>query len=233
MGVIGLPGASGRIDPAALNEALAAPDHPHVQAPAALSLTNATEYGAVYSAAAMGALIAPARAAGLKIHIDGARLANAVAAGFDPKALARLGADSVVVGGTKAGSTPTEAIVLIDRSLGRRLGARLKHAGQLVSKSRFLAAPWIAMLEDGAWVRRAAHANAMAKRLAAGCPFKVVHAVEANGVFLEMDEAAYARLRGAGWFAWRVLDGSVRLMCSWATTAEAVDELKEALKNAK
>jgi len=232
MGVIALAGASGRIDPAALGRALRAPDHPHVQAPAALSLTNSTEYGAVYSAAALGALIAPARAVGLKIHIDGARLANAAAAGFDPKALGRLGADAVVVGGTKAGSTPTEAIVLIDPTLGRRLGARLKHAGQLVSKSRFLAAPWIGMLEDGAWVRRAAHANAMAQRLAARCPFRVVHPVEANGVFLEMDKGAYARLRDAGWFAWRVLDGSIRLMCSWATTIEAVDGLTEALNGA-
>jgi threonine aldolase len=230
MGVIPLPGPSGRIDPAALAAALRAPDHPHVQAPAALSLTNATEYGAVYSRAALESLAAPARAAGLAVQLDGARLANAVAAGFDPRSLVQMGFSVAVVGGTKAGATPTEAIVLFDKSLSRRLGARLKHAGQLVSKSRFLAAPWIGMLENGAWVRRAHHANAMAARLAAASPFPVVHRVEANGVFLQMDEAAYARLRDAGWFVWRVFDGSVRFMCSWATTAEAVDELGEALK---
>jgi len=122
----------------------------------------------------MGALIArPGRR--LKIHIDGARLANAVAAGFDPKALAVLARTSLWWwAGPRPARRPTRPLSLIDRSLGRRLGARLKHAGQLVSKSRFLAAPWIAMLEDGAWVRRAAHANAMAKASGAGCPFSRV-----------------------------------------------------------
>jgi len=88
------------------------------------------------------------------------------------------------------------------------------------------------MLEADAWRRHGAHANAMAARLAAHSPFPVVHPVEANGVFLQMNEAAYARLRKSGWFAWRVLDGSVRLMCSWATTKEGVDEITAALQAA-
>jgi threonine aldolase len=232
MGVIPLHGASGRVDPAALAEALAASDHAHRQSPAALSLANATEYGAVYSAANLASLIGSAKLEGLRVQLDGARLANAVASGFDPKEIGRLGVDVAVLGGTKPGSTPTEAIVLFDKSLGRRLGARLKHAGQLVSKTRHLAAPWIGMLEDGAWIRRAAHANAMARRLAATSPFAVLHPVEANGVFLAMDGAAYARLRRSGWFANRVLDGSVRFMCSWSTTNAAVDELTGALRAA-
>jgi threonine aldolase len=162
--------------------------------------------------------------------VDGARLAGAVASGFDPRAPGRLGADILVLGGTKAGGTPTEAIVLIDQGVRRRFGARLKHAGQLVSKARFLAAPWIGLLESGAWIARARHANAMARRLAAATPFKVTHPVEANGVFVAMDEAAVGRLNAAGWFAYRFIDGSVRFMCSWATTAEAVDELAETLR---
>jgi threonine aldolase len=230
VGIIGLPGASGRVDPAALTGALEAPDSAHHQSPAALSLTQATEFGAVYSEAAMEALIVPARARGLKIHMDGARLANAVAAGFDPKAPGRLGVDMLVLGGTKAGATPTEAIVLIDKALNRRFGARLKHAGQLVSKARHLAAPWIGMLETGAWAARAGHANAMARRLAAAMPFPLNHPAEANGVFVAMDDAALTRLRAAGWSASRFIDGSVRFMCSWATTAEAVDQLAAALK---
>ncbi len=117
LGIIGLPGASGRIDPAKLKAALGQPDHPHWQSPAALSVTNATEFGALYDEANLSALIGPAKAAGLKIHLDGARLANAVAAGFDPKAVGRLGVAALVLGGTKAGSTPTEAIVLIDKTL--------------------------------------------------------------------------------------------------------------------
>ncbi|HEY5071787.1 MAG TPA: beta-eliminating lyase-related protein [Caulobacteraceae bacterium] len=230
MGVIPLAGASGRIDPGALKKALQAPDQPHWQSPAALSLTNATEYGAVYSHDALAELIEPAKSQGLKIHLDGARLANAVAAGFEPSVLGRLGVDVVVLGGTKAGSTPTEAIVLIDKTLSRRFGARLKHAGQLVSKARFLAAPWIGMLEDGAWRTRADHANAMARRLALACPLAVTHPVEANAVFVAMDEATLTRLHQSGWFVYRFIDGSVRFMCSWATTAESVDELATALK---
>ena len=225
VGVTGLAGLSGRIDPAALAAVLSQEDSAHQQSPAALSVTQATEFGAVYAEAALAALIGPARANGLGVHVDGARMANAVAAGFDPKALGRLGVDVVVLGGTKAGSTPTEAIVLIDKSLSRRFGARLKHGGQLTSKARFLAAPWIGLLESGAWSRRAAHANAMAARLAAAMPFPITHPVEANGVFVDMDEATLGRLRSAGWFVYRFIDGSVRFMCSWATAAEAVDDL--------
>jgi threonine aldolase len=230
LGLIPLPGAAGRIDGSALAVALASPDVSHRQSPAALSLTNATEYGALYTESALKALAEPAKAAGLKLHLDGARLCNAVAAGFDVRALTRLGFDIAVLGGTKAGSTPSEAIVVFDRALARRLDARLKHAGQLVSKARYLAAPWVGMLETGAWTTRAAHANAMARRLAALMPFPIVHPVEANGVFVTMDDAALTRLRENGWFVYRFIDGSVRFMCAWATTPETVDELGAALK---
>lgn len=231
VGLIGLPGASGRIDPAALMDALAQPDVSYRQPAAALSLTNATEYGTVCSVERFKALIDPVKARGYGVHLDGARLANAVAAGFDLKAIPKLGVDILVMGGTKAGSTPTEALVLLNKDLARRFDARLKHAGQLVSKGRFLSAPWIGMLETGAWQTRAANANAMAQRLAALMPFPVVHPVEANGVFVEMDEPALQRLRATGWFVYRFLDGTVRFMCSWATTPEMVDELGEALKS--
>jgi threonine aldolase len=127
--------------------------------------------------------------------------------------------------------TPTEAVVIFDRALARRFDARLKQGGQLPSKGRFYAAPFIGMLEDGALLRHASHANAMARRLADGCPFPVRHPVEANGVFVEMDDARLAALQGAGWFVYRFLDGSVRFMCSWATTPDSVDELVGALRN--
>jgi threonine aldolase len=232
VGISALPGHSGKIDPSALADLLATPDTDHLQSPAALSVTQATEFGAVYSEGALKALTGPARARGLKVHLDGARMANAVAAGFDPKALGRLDAQVVVLGGTKAGSTPTEAIVLLDKSLGRRFGARMKHGGQLTSKARFLSAPWIGMLETGAWATRAAHANQMAQRLAAAIPFKLNHPVEANGLFVEMDAAARAHLREAGWAAYTFIDGSTRFMCSWATTPEIVDELAQDLRAA-
>ena len=229
--IAGLPGESGRIDPASLTAPLAAPDQPHWQPPAALSVTNSTEYGTVYEAAALKALIEPVKAMGYGVHLDGARLANAAAAGFDLKAIKGLGVDLLVIGGTKAGMTPTEAIVLLDKSLTRRFDARLKQSGQLPSKGRFYAAPFIGMLEDGAYVRHAAHANAMARKLAAAMPFPVRHPVEANGVFVEMDEARLSALHAAGWFVYRFLDGSVRFMCSWATTEAAVEELAETLRS--
>ncbi|MBR7618837.1 low specificity L-threonine aldolase [Phenylobacterium sp. 20VBR1] len=229
LGMIPLPGASGRIDPASLLAPLAAPDQPHWQAPAVLSVTNATEYGTVYSVEALKALIDPVKAKGYRVHFDGARLANAAAAGFDLTAIKDLGVDILVVGGTKSGMTPSEAVVIFDPALARRLDARLKQSGQLPSKGRFYAAPFIGMLADGAFVRHAAHANAMARRLAALMPFPLAHPVEANAVFVTMDEPTLKRLHDAGWFVYRFIDGSVRFMCSWATTPEAVDELGHAL----
>jgi threonine aldolase len=230
VGLVTLPGDSGRIDPAALARTLAEPEVSYRQSPAAISLTNTTEYGALYSEPAAAALLSAAKQRGLKAHLDGARLANAAAGGFPLRRLAAMGFDVVIVGGTKAGSTPSEAIVLLDKTLARRFDARMKHAGQLVSKGRYTAAPWIGMLESGAWTTRAAHANAMARKLAARMPFPILHPVESNGVFVEMDQPTLDRLHALGWQVYRFLDGSVRFMCSWATTDEAVEALAEALK---
>jgi threonine aldolase len=230
LGLVTLPGDSGRIDPATLAQTLAEPESSYRQSPAALTLTNVTEYGALYSEHALRALIGQARAAGLKAHLDGARIANALAAGLPVASLARLGLDIAVLGGAKAGGTATEAMVLFDKTLARRFETRMKHGGQLASKGRFLAAPWIGMLETGAWTARAAHANAMARKLAAAMPFRIVHPVEANTVFAEMDEPTLGRLVARGWRVYRFTDGSVRFMCSWATTDAAVEELAEALR---
>jgi threonine aldolase len=233
VGLVPLPGPSGKIDLQALTGVLDTPDVSHRQSFAALSLTNATEYGTVYTDDELRRLIEAADTQGLPVHLDGARLANAAAAGFEVKELPRIGVDVLVIGGTKAGMPPTEALVLFDKDLSRRFDARLKQAGQLTSKGRFLAAPWIGMLETGAWTDRAVHANAMAAKLAGiiaeGTPFALAHPVQANAVFVHMDEAALQRLREQGWFVYRFLDGSVRFMCSWATTAEAVEEIGEAL----
>jgi len=230
IGLIRLPGASGKIDPEALQSALDQPDLSYNQSAAALSITNVTEYGTLYSTTDIGRLTDLAKAKGYSVHLDGARLANAVASGFDVKALSTLGVDMLVLGGTKAGAPLSEALVLFNKKLGHRFDARLKQAGQLPSKGRFLSSPWIGLLKDGAWQRRAAHANAMASRLAAAMPFPVLHPVESNGVFVEMAEPTLERLHAAGWFVYRFIDGSVRFMCSWATTEEAVEELGAALK---
>ena len=233
LGLIGLPGPSGKIDPKALKAILAEPEVGHRQPPAALSLTQATEYGAVYTVDELRHLIEPVKARGFGVHMDGARLANAVASGFDLKQIARLGVDILVFGGAKTGAPCTEAIVMFDKSLARRIDNRLKQAGQTASKARFLAAPFLGLLESGAWETGAAHANRMAQRLADGVEarsrFVLAHPVDANTVFVRMPEAAHRRLNDLGWACYRFDDGSVRFVCSWATEEGAVDELIEVI----
>lgn len=233
VGLIGLPGRSGRIDPETLHLTLDEPEVGHRQPPAALSLTQATEYGAVYSVDELRKLIEPAKAKGLGVHLDGARLANAAAAGFDLTQIARLGVDVLVLGGAKAGAGCSEAIVLFDTTLARRLDQRLKQAGQMSSKTRMLSAPLSGLIESGTWLDRAAHANRMARRLADGIVarsrFVLAHPVEANTVFALMPDDAHARLNAAGWACYRFDDGSVRFVCSWSTTETAVDELVVAI----
>ena len=233
LGLIGLPGMSGKIDEIAVLAALDEPIVGHRQPAAALSLTQATEYGTVYTEEELRHLIEPVKAAGYGVHMDGARLANAAAAGFDLTQIARLGVDALVFGGAKAGANCAEAIVLFDKSLARRLDNRLKQAGQTASKARFLAAPFLGLLESGAWETGAAHANLMAQRLADGIemasPYVLAHPVEANAVFVRMPDEAHQRLNALGWACYRFDDGSVRFVCSWQTTEAAVDEVLEAI----
>jgi threonine aldolase len=224
LGMTRLPGESGRILPAALESALRAPQYSRRQSPGALSLTQATEYGVLYSEELLAKLISSAKAAGLGIHMDGAHLAVASAAGFDARALKRLGVDILVLGGTKAGMPPTEALVLLDKSRSRRIDPRMKQMGQLPSKVRYLSAPWLGMLSSGAWLAYARHANEMAHRLAASMPFPVSHPVETNAVFVQMDEPHFQALRKR-WLVHRMMDDSVRFVCSWSTSIEAVDEI--------
>lgn len=233
VGLIGLPGFSGKIDPLALHAALDEPEVGHRQPPAALSLTQSTEYGTVYTEEELRHLIEPVKLKGFGVHMDGARLANAAAAGFDLTQIARLGVDVLVFGGAKAGANCAEAIVMFDKSLSRRIDNRLKQAGQTASKARFLSAPFLGLLETNAWEDGAAHANLMAQRLAAGVaarsPFTLAHPVEANAVFVRMPPAAHQRLNDMGWACYRFDDGSVRFVCSWATDEAAVDEVIEAI----
>ena len=234
VGLIGLPGFSGKIELAALQAALEEPEVGHRQPPAALSLTQSTEYGTVYTEEELRHLIEPVKALGYGVHMDGARLANAAAAGFDLTQIARLGVDLLIFGGAKAGANCTEAIVMFDKSLARRIDNRLKQAGQVASKGRFLAAPFLGLLESKAWEDGAAHANLMAQRLAAGIaantPFVLAHPVEANAVFVRMPPEAHQRLNDLGWACYRFDDGSVRFVCSWATREEVVDEVIEAMR---
>lgn len=235
VGLIGLPGYSGKIDVEGLCAALDEPVVGHRQPPAALTLTQTTEYGTVYSEEEMALLIRMAKGAGLGVHIDGARLANAVAAGFDATSLGRMGVDLISLGGAKAGAHGVEALVIVNRTLSRRIDNRLKQAGQTASKGRLLAAPLGGLIRSGEWLSGATHANTMAQRLADGIesatPFVLAHPVESNTVFVRMPDEALAAVRTKGFAVYAFDDGSVRFVCSWATRPEAVDELIDVLSH--
>jgi threonine aldolase len=239
--LVPLAGEHGRIDPAALDAALAigrgASVH-NVQ-PAALSLTNATEAGTVYDPDAVAALVALARPMRLPVHMDGARFANAVAGiGCSPSELSwKAGIDVLTLGGTKDGCLAAEAVIFFDPSRARDFGFRRKRAGHLFSKHRFLAAQIEAWLADGLWLELAARANARAAALGRGLAatpgVTLAHPVEANAVFARWPRGLHkaALAAGAEYHLWdfdATLDGPddepllARLVCGWSTTEAEV-----------
>jgi threonine aldolase len=227
-----LPGANGKIDPGEIERAVHKRTDIHYPKPRALSLTQATEVGTVYSPAEIKTLADAAKKSGLRVQMDGARFANAIASlGVAPADLTwRAGVDVLCFGGTKNGIALGEAVVFFDRELARDFDYRCKQGGQLASKMRFLSAPWLGMLQDGAWLRHARHANDMAQRLAAGLQkipgVNIPFPVESNGVFVIIPKAAEKKLHERGWHFYTgvVTPDESRLMCSWDTTPGDVDE---------
>ena len=206
------------------------PHDVHSSRPKVVALTQSTELGTVYAPAEMRAIADFAHGRGMRVHVDGARFANAVASlGCAPADIAwRAGVDVLSLGGTKNGLPFGEAVVFFDRALAEEFGRRRMQGGQLASKMRYLAAPWLGVLRSGAWLRYAAHANAMARRLASALEAvpgtRLLAKVQANGVFIDVPLPAIAALRGRGWqFYEFVGDTGIRLMCSWDTTPEVVD----------
>ena len=204
----------------------------HQTPPRALTLSNATESGTAYHPADMAALAAFARARGWRVHVDGARFANAlVHLGVAPGALAE-GVDALSLGFIKNGGLGAEALVLFDLGLADELAFRRKRAGQMPSKGRFRAAEIMAMIETGAWERNARAANAGAARLAAAARARLLHPVEANALFVDLSGGAAARLRAAGaqFYDWPA-DGphAARLVVAWDTPAADIDALARLL----
>jgi len=218
-----------KLTPQAIEALIAKGRGVHSVKPRALSLTQATEMGTVYTLEELRSLTETARRHGLKVHMDGARFANAVAfLGCTPADLSwRAGVDVLCFGGVKNGLAAGEAVLFFDKALAEEFEWRVKQAGQLNSKMRLVAAPWVGLLESDAWLRNAAHANAMARRLweriAKVNSIKLMAPVESNGVFVELDRETQERLRGRGWkfYAWG--ETGCRLMCAWDTPPEAVD----------
>jgi threonine aldolase len=206
---------------------------------AALSLTQATELGTVYSVAEVAALTEVARRHGLAVHMDGTRLANAIARlGCAPADITwKAGVDVLCFGGVKNGLGVGEAIVFFDRARAREFEWRLKQAGQLNSKMRLVTAPWIGLLEGDQWLANARHANAMADRLAAAIStapgVSLMEKVEANAVFADIPVALQSALRNRGWRFYTFLGATgCRLMCAWDTTTEAIDRFSSDLSAA-
>ena len=231
--VVTVPGRNGKITPADVEPALHRERGVHFQKPGALSITQATEWGTVYSPAEVRALAQQAHAHGLAVHMDGARLANAAATltqrGFKLADFTwRAGVDVLCFGGTKNGLSSSVAVVFFNRALARDFNYRVKQAGQLDSKMRFAAAQWVAMLRDGAWLRNGANANARAQQLAATIrrlpALRLVVEPEANGVFLRMPPAVADALAARGWHFYDFTgQHDYRLMCAWDTTEQDVD----------
>lgn len=240
--LVGLPGDRAKLDAATLRQRLV--DWPwdfiHTAKPQALALTQSTEQGTVYTPDEVAALCDAAKAHGLKTMMDGARFANAVAhLGCAPADLTwRAGIDAMVFGVTKNGGMAAEAAVLFDRSLAEEFALRQKRAGQLISKMRYLSVQIAASIADDMWLKRAAHANAMATRLAAGLQavpgVKLCHQPQANAVFVRMAPALADALSAAGWGfnPWRSLgQDSYRLVTAWDTPAETVDGFLAAVRD--
>ncbi|MFN3855952.1 MAG: threonine aldolase family protein [Phreatobacter sp.] len=242
--LVGIRGRGAKITPEALTAAIASLGRrvPHNAPIHALSLTQSTELGLVYSVEEVKALSALAKAHGAGVHMDGARFANAVAAlGCTPADITwKAGVDVLSFGTTKNGTLACEAIVYFDPARGEEMVRRRMRAGHLLSKHRFLAAQMEAFLEDGHWLDLARHANAMAARLAAGLAgvpgVRLPIRPQANGVFPIMPEAMVEALRaeGAVFYPWsdkglpeaeraRPGETMMRLVTSFATREADVD----------
>jgi threonine aldolase len=232
-----LEGAAAKLSPEIIRAALAGfPERPpHGMPASSLSITQATECGAVYSVVEVNALGRLAKEKKLKFHMDGARFANAVAAlSCAPADLTwKAGVDVLSFGATKNGCLAAEAVVFFNPNDAKDFMFRRKRAAQLFSKMRFIAAQFDAYLDDNLWLRMAAHANAMAAKLSAGLEAagaKVWHPTEANEVFVSFAPEVEQRLvaAGAAFYPWVApgdpANGTMRrLICSWATREAEVE----------
>lgn len=230
--LLAVAGEEGRIDPAAVEHAVLRRNDIHYPKPRVLSLTQATELGTVYTISQLQALHEVARRHNLRIHMDGARFANAVAAlQVAPKEISwKVGVDVLCFGGTKNGMAVGEAIVFFKRALADEFEYRCKQAGQLASKMRYLSAPWVGMLTSGAWLKNAEHANRCAARLAdqlSGLPgVELIAPCQANSVFIRLPPKVCESLLTRGWKFYTFIGaGGARLMCSWDTTDADVEAL--------
>ncbi len=225
-----VPTDDGKIDRDGIMRHLVGFGNDHAVQPSAVSITQATEYGTVYSLDELRILSSFVHEHGVKLHMDGARLANAAAhLGVSLEAMTGgAGVDVLSFGGTKNGLIAGEAVVFFDPELARNFAYRRMQGAQLSSKMRFIAAQFDALFTDDLWLRSARHSNTMAKRLADGLgalpACSITQAVDANEVFAILPRACIAALQTVSSFhIWDESTSEARFVCSFDTTEEDVD----------
>ena len=235
----GIGGDGFRIDPVRLQAALDVVrwGDPHHSQPAALSLTLPSDYGTVYTPAQVAELADVAKTRGLRVHIDGARIANAIAAiGCSPAEITwRAGVDIISLGGNKNGTLSTDAIVSFDDGASAELVYRVKRAGHVASKMRYQSAQLSAYLSDGLWLRLARSANEAMARLAAGLAtlgVETINEPEVNMLFVRVSDAVADALTDTGLLFYRMGPGVARFVTSFETTSAEVDAVVAAVAKA-
>ncbi|MBN1797516.1 MAG: low specificity L-threonine aldolase [Spirochaetales bacterium] len=223
-------GQNGKLDAGEVEKIITRRSDIHYPKPKVISLTQATELGTVYTPGELQAIRDVACKYDLKLHMDGARFANAlVFLNLTPAELTwKAGIDVLCLGGVKNGLAVGEAVVFFNKDQARDFAYRCKQAGQLASKMRYLSTPWLGLLGHDVWKKNAAHANKMARYLKTELDkingVKIKFPVEANAVFADMPDSVVSGLRAAGWRFYNFIGvGGARLMCSWATTKQSID----------
>ena len=221
-------GANGKIDLCDVEAALLRQHELHSHKPRVISLTQPTELGTVYTADEIRKISAFAKKHRMLLHMDGARFANAVAAlRCAPREITwQAGVDALSFGGTKNGLAAGELVIFFNKQHSADFDYRAKQGGHLASKMRFLAVPWLALLENDVWLKNAQRANDAALRLADGLRdsgVEIVFPVESNVVFVRLDPMIARRLRELGWDFYKFIEPDVyRLMCAWSSNDEAI-----------
>ncbi|HEY0940558.1 MAG TPA: beta-eliminating lyase-related protein [Steroidobacter sp.] len=231
----GLSGTDGKLTAVVLEAALKAnPPSVHSTKPAAISISQATEAGTCYRPHEVAQLSAFAHQNGMHMHVDGARLANAIAfLDCHPAEITwRAGVDVLSFGATKNGALAAEAVVFFDQGLAEDFELRCKRAGHLISKSRYVSSQLLAYMESGVWLRSARRANALAISIAAHAQPWLMYPVEANQIFLALGTERRQRLHDLGFefYDWGAADsGEARFVVSWNQSQSDIDALAVAL----
>lgn len=229
--LIPTPGANGRIDLDELEAALARQHELHSHKPRVISLTQVTELGTVYSVDQISEISVYAKEREMFLHMDGARFANAVAAlGCTPKEITwRVGIDALSFGGTKNGLLAGELVIFFNKKQSAGFDYRVKQGGHLASKMRFLAAAWLALLDNDVWLKNARRANAAALTLATGLResgAEVIFPIDSNAVFVRLDPMSARRLHERGWDFYKFVEPDIyRFMCAWSAQDEGMTAL--------